>query len=133
MLADDMACNPRNPRPATVFNNANQHINVYGSDVEVDYRGDEVRAAQWPSLCPVTRQTVSRPRSARDVGRARRQSTHCHNALCSGVRKAALKISRVTQGQVESTLPNWLRSLQSLPGTYAHFTVALLRTSESIA
>ena len=37
-----MACNPRNPRPATVFNNANQHINVYGSDVEVDYRGDEV-------------------------------------------------------------------------------------------
>ncbi|XP_043225858.1 putative GPI-anchor transamidase [Amphibalanus amphitrite] len=42
MLADDMACNPRNPRPATVFNNANQHINVYGSDVEVDYRGDEV-------------------------------------------------------------------------------------------
>merc|ERR1712215_668328 len=24
MVADDMACNPRNPRPATVFNNANQ-------------------------------------------------------------------------------------------------------------
>ena len=46
MLADDMACNPRNPRPATVFNNANQHINVYGSDVEVDYRGDEVGPSQ---------------------------------------------------------------------------------------
>ncbi|XP_033643657.1 GPI-anchor transamidase-like isoform X1 [Asterias rubens] len=42
MLADDMACNARNPRPATVFNNANQHINVYGDDVEVDYRGYEV-------------------------------------------------------------------------------------------
>ena len=28
---------------ATVFNNANQHINVYGDDVEVDYRGYEVR------------------------------------------------------------------------------------------
>ena len=42
MIADDMACNPRNPRPATVFNNANQHINVYGDDVEVDYRGYEV-------------------------------------------------------------------------------------------
>lgn len=41
MVADDMACNPRNPRPATVFNNANQHINVYGDDVEVDYRGYE--------------------------------------------------------------------------------------------
>jgi phosphatidylinositol glycan class K len=35
MVADDMACNPRNPRPATVFNNANQQINVYGDDVEV--------------------------------------------------------------------------------------------------
>lgn len=42
MVADDMACNPRNPRPATVFNNAQQHINVYGEDVEVDYRGYEV-------------------------------------------------------------------------------------------
>lgn len=42
MLADDMACNPRNPRPATVFNNENEVINVYGDDVEVDYRGYEV-------------------------------------------------------------------------------------------
>jgi len=42
MVADDMACNPRNPRPATVFNNADQHINVYGTDVQVDYRGYEV-------------------------------------------------------------------------------------------
>lgn len=43
MIADDMACNPRNPRPATVFNNADQQLNVYGDDVEVDYRGYEVR------------------------------------------------------------------------------------------
>ena len=42
MLADDMACNARNPQPATVFNNAKQHINVYGDDIEVDYRGYEV-------------------------------------------------------------------------------------------
>lgn len=25
-----------------MFNNANQHINVYGDDIEVDYRGYEV-------------------------------------------------------------------------------------------
>jgi glycosylphosphatidylinositol transamidase (GPIT) subunit GPI8 len=54
MVADDMACNPRNPRPATVFNNANQHINVYGDDVEVDYRGYEVSThtsgEMWESL-----------------------------------------------------------------------------------
>ena len=27
---------------ATVFNNAYQHIDVYGDDIEVDYRGYEV-------------------------------------------------------------------------------------------
>lgn len=42
MLADDMACNTRNPQAAAVFNNANEEINVYGDDVEVDYRGYEV-------------------------------------------------------------------------------------------
>lgn len=42
MISDDMACNPRNPRPATIFNNAHEQINVYGDDVEVDYRGYEV-------------------------------------------------------------------------------------------
>lgn len=59
MLADDMACDPRNPRPgtiaaflilslsllflsATIFNDVNQQINVYGDDIEVDYRGYEV-------------------------------------------------------------------------------------------
>lgn len=26
----------------TVFNNVNQHINLYGDDVEVDYRGYDV-------------------------------------------------------------------------------------------
>lgn len=42
MISDDMACNPRNPRPATIFNSAHEQINVYGDDVEVDYRGYEV-------------------------------------------------------------------------------------------
>lgn len=47
MLADDMACNPRNPRPGEVFNHKNQEIEVYGSDVEVDYRGYEVTAENF--------------------------------------------------------------------------------------
>jgi len=42
MLSDDMACNPRNPSPGTVYNNRNQAIDVYGSDVEVDYRDYDV-------------------------------------------------------------------------------------------
>ena len=48
MSADDMACNPRNVKPGTVYNNAHQHINVYGDDVEVDYRGYEVRRGDSP-------------------------------------------------------------------------------------
>eukprot|EP00877_Chromochloris_zofingiensis_P009199 jgi/Chrzof1/4532/Cz14g17080.t1 len=42
MLADDVACNPRNPYPSQVFNNDNHNLNVYGTNVEVDYRGYEV-------------------------------------------------------------------------------------------
>lgn len=50
MIADDMACNSRNPRPGQVYNNANQHINVYGDDVEVDYRGYEVTVENFVRL-----------------------------------------------------------------------------------
>ena len=42
MLADDVACNPRNTFPATVFNNAGRYLDLYGDNVEVDYRGYEV-------------------------------------------------------------------------------------------
>lgn len=50
MLADDMACDARNPWPGTIFNNAHHHINVYGQDAEVDYRGDEVTAENFIRL-----------------------------------------------------------------------------------
>lgn len=42
MIADDIACNARNVHPASVFNDDQQRVNVYGEDVEVDYRGNEV-------------------------------------------------------------------------------------------
>jgi phosphatidylinositol glycan class K len=42
MLADDAACNPRNVFPGTVYWNDRRTVNVYGDDVEVDYRGYEV-------------------------------------------------------------------------------------------
>ena len=64
MLADDMACNPRNPRPATVFNNQNQHINVYGDDIEVDYRGYEVTVENFIRVL-TGRLSSSTPRSKR--------------------------------------------------------------------
>src|SRR5258707_1306767 len=42
MLPDDIACNPRNIMPGAVFNDDQQRLNVYGEEIEVDYRGDEV-------------------------------------------------------------------------------------------
>lgn len=44
MLADDVACNARNKFPATVFNSADRarRVDLYGQNVEVDYRGYEV-------------------------------------------------------------------------------------------
>lgn len=42
MLADDMACNGRNVYQGQVFGSIEKSLNVYGEDVEVDYRGCEV-------------------------------------------------------------------------------------------
>ena len=64
MVADDMACNPRNPRPATVFNNENENIDVYGDDVEVDYRGYEVTVENFVRLL-TGRHPENTPRSKR--------------------------------------------------------------------
>jgi GPI-anchor transamidase subunit K len=42
MLADDMACNARNSFPGQIFNSEDHVLNLYGTDVEVDYRGYDV-------------------------------------------------------------------------------------------
>ncbi|OQR94354.1 GPI-anchor transamidase [Achlya hypogyna] len=47
MLADQMPCNARNCYPGQMFNSNNHAINLYGEDVEVDYRGDEVSVANF--------------------------------------------------------------------------------------
>lgn len=50
MLADDMACNPRNMFPGTVYSNQNRKLDLYGDAVEVDYRGDEVTVENFIRL-----------------------------------------------------------------------------------
>ena len=44
MLADDMACNPRNSEPGTVYTDdrRGELADLYGNDIEVDYKGYEV-------------------------------------------------------------------------------------------
>lgn len=50
MLPDDMACNPRNAFPGTVYNNAARGIDLYGDNIEVDYRGYEVTVENFIRL-----------------------------------------------------------------------------------
>ncbi|KAJ4782225.1 GPI-anchor transamidase [Rhynchospora pubera] len=62
MLADDMACNARNNYPAQVFNNENHQLNLYGDNVEVDYRGYEVTVENFLRVL-TGRHEASVPRS----------------------------------------------------------------------
>ncbi|KAK2403339.1 putative GPI-anchor transamidase [Trifolium repens] len=62
MLPDDMPCNPRNDYPSQIFNNKNHKLNLYGENVEVDYRGYEVNLENF--LRPLTgRHQPNTPRS----------------------------------------------------------------------
>lgn len=42
MLADDASCNSRNKVPGSVYASPGQHLDLYGDNIEVDYRGYEV-------------------------------------------------------------------------------------------
>ncbi|KAG5513901.1 hypothetical protein PMAC_000523 [Pneumocystis sp. 'macacae'] len=50
MLSDDIACNSRNAFPGTVFHNADRVLDLYGKDIEVDYRGYEVTVENFIRL-----------------------------------------------------------------------------------
>mmetsp|Transcript_28129 Transcript_28129/g.52759 ORF Transcript_28129/g.52759 Transcript_28129/m.52759 type:complete len:406 (-) Transcript_28129:63-1280(-) len=50
MMAEDMQCNSRNARPGTIFNEKQHRLNLYGEEVEVDYRGDEVSVENFLRL-----------------------------------------------------------------------------------
>ncbi|KAM0178102.1 hypothetical protein ACHAPC_008571 [Botrytis cinerea] len=50
MLPDDMACNPRNAFPGTVYSNADRAVDLYGDNIEVDYRGYEVTVENFIRL-----------------------------------------------------------------------------------
>ncbi|KAF8979780.1 glycosylphosphatidylinositol anchor biosynthesis [Entomortierella lignicola] len=64
MLADDVACNSRNIFPATVYNNRGRYLDLYGENVEVDYRGYEVTVENFIRLL-TGRVTKETPRSKR--------------------------------------------------------------------
>jgi len=64
MLADDMACNPRNSYMGEIFNNENKKLNLYGENVEVDYRGYEVSVENFIRVL-TGRHAKETPRSKR--------------------------------------------------------------------
>ena len=50
MLADDAACNSRNHFPGCVFANRGHVLDLYGENIEVDYRGYEVTVQNFLRL-----------------------------------------------------------------------------------
>eukprot|EP01130_Rhizamoeba_saxonica_P001030 TRINITY_DN10901_c0_g1_i1.p1 TRINITY_DN10901_c0_g1~~TRINITY_DN10901_c0_g1_i1.p1 ORF type:complete len:392 (-),score=74.82 TRINITY_DN10901_c0_g1_i1:34-1209(-) len=42
MIADDASCDARNIYPGVIWDSSSHEINLYGDDIEVDYRGYEV-------------------------------------------------------------------------------------------
>jgi len=50
MLADDAACNSRNHFPGCVFANRGHALDLYGENIEVDYRGYEVTVQNFLRL-----------------------------------------------------------------------------------
>ncbi|CAD6197143.1 unnamed protein product [Caenorhabditis auriculariae] len=63
MLAEEVPCNARNPRPGKVYA-ARAGNNLYGSDVEVDYRGEEVTVENFIRVL-TGRHLPATPRSKR--------------------------------------------------------------------
>jgi len=64
MLADDVACNARNKFPGSVYANPGRHLDLYGENIEVDYRGYEVTVENFLRLL-TGRLDDSVPRSKR--------------------------------------------------------------------
>ncbi|ELU41939.1 ER membrane glycoprotein subunit of the glycosylphosphatidylinositol transamidase complex [Rhizoctonia solani AG-1 IA] len=62
MLADDAACNTRNKFPGSVYANPGRQMDLYGDNIEVDYRGYEVTVENFIRLLTVE---PSLPRSKR--------------------------------------------------------------------
>lgn len=71
MLSDDIACNPRNPYVGSVFKDHEHELDVYGSNIEVDYRGYEVTVEnfirlltdRWDEDVPRSKRLMSDDRS----------------------------------------------------------------------
>jgi len=64
MLADDTSCNLRNKFPGSVYANAGRILDLYGDNIEVDYRGYEVTVENFIRVL-TGRMEPSVPRSKR--------------------------------------------------------------------
>jgi phosphatidylinositol glycan class K len=66
MLADDFACSPRNSFPGEIYGSKSRAVNLYGDDIEVDYRGYEVTPENLLRVL-TDRHPAGTPRSKRAI------------------------------------------------------------------
>lgn len=70
MLADDFACDARNAFPGEIYGSRSRAVNLYGDDIEVDYRGYEVTPENLLRVL-TNRHPSGTPRSKRALTDAR--------------------------------------------------------------
>ena len=70
MLADDFACDARNAFPGEIYGSRSRAVNLYGDDIEVDYRGYEVTPENLLRVL-TNRHPKGTPRSKRALTDAR--------------------------------------------------------------
>lgn len=67
MLADDAACDPRNRFPGSIWADSNRALDLYGKEIQVDYKGKEVTVenlirlltGRHPSSHPASKRLMS--------------------------------------------------------------------------
>jgi phosphatidylinositol glycan class K len=81
MLADDVSCNARNKFPGSVYANPGRQLDLYGDNIEVDYRGYEVTVENLIRVltgklvlkeCPMIRRSPAPGRVEPSVPRSKR-------------------------------------------------------------
>jgi glycosylphosphatidylinositol transamidase (GPIT) subunit GPI8 len=94
MLADDVACNPRNEFPGMVYANKGRKLDLYGGEgegVEVDYRGYQVTVESFLRVLTGTQRQacipflplISSQGVFRRICHLRNTSSRMHRVMCS--------------------------------------------------
>ena len=91
MLADDTACNPRNPAPCQVYHHPNHALNLLDEGVQIDYKGPDVTVGNFMDVMAGASAILvsSKPSDTRACSQARGLGAPAQAAACQPRRRPA--------------------------------------------